>query len=385
MLCFISNLLLTMDEHLYIRIVYALMLLVFMFCGCLRCCNLWNFSAGRMSEVYPARGEAAAAYFSVVLLFPFVLYPVGTVDTWTFVRCFWIIYVPAAASLALKKFFFRDTDCKGKIYRIVFVGVIPSVVLVFMFIFACMGGARFGSGHWIIYFVGSLGGCLGIYMIYVLCGICRKAWVGANVNPSDPDIFPRRFGMTISGVCIAGLGMAWAVFIVNTTQIHATIAVIALMAGMGILVAILHPQWKSVPEGVRTRAGLALHRGSRKNILSEARLESLEHQIRRIVESEKLYLDPDLKRDTLKERLEINHSYLSEVFTRRFGSLNRYLNLLRMEYAMRYAAEHPQVKLTEVARISGFGSMNTFYRTKKQYEKEGRDNNSCNSPDIKTL
>lgn len=106
----------------------------------------------------------------------------------------------------------------------------------------------------------------------------------------------------------------------------------------------------------------------KKYILSEAQLDCLEGQIRKIVEKRKLFLNPNLNRDMLMEKLDVNRSYLSEVFTRRLGPLDQYVNLLRMEYAVRYAAEHPDAKLTEVARSSGFGSMTTFYRTKASYE-----------------
>lgn len=96
----------------------------------------------------------------------------------------------------------------------------------------------------------------------------------------------------------------------------------------------------------------------------------MERQIRKIVESGKLYLDPNLKQGNLEKMLNINRSYLSEVFARRFGSLSVYLNTLRMEHTVRYAAEHPDAKLVEIVQHSGFGSMNTYYRAKTAYEAE---------------
>lgn len=359
-----------MDEYIYVRIAYGLMLLVFMFCGCLRCCNLWQFPAGKMDVVYPARREAAAAYFSVILLAPCVVYPVGTEDTWTFVRCFWIIYVPAAASIALKHFFSKDASPKVRRCRLIAVGAIPAVVLGVLFCFACLGGSRLGSGHWLVYAVGALGILLAAYMIYVLAWICVKSQSSEDELGRRRDDFPRHFCRAISGVTVAGLAMSWAVFIADTPMMHALIAAVALLAGMGILITILHRQWNPGPERDGRLPVMTSAKERRKNMLSDAQLESLERRIRQIVENERLYLDPDLRRDTLQERLEVNHSYLSEVFARRFGSLNRYLNLLRIEHAQRYAAEHPNVKLSEVARISGFGSMNTFYRARKQYEED---------------
>ena len=358
-----------MDEHIYVRIAYAMMLFVFMFCGCLRSCNLWGFTAGRMEDVFPARREAAAAYFSVLLLFPCLVYPVGTVDTWLLARCFWILYVPAAASLALKQFFCRTVHPNGKYLRIALAAGAPAAVLAVLLSFACRGGSSLMESQWLIYAVGTLGVLLGVYMICVLfeiCGIARMDTVG---RAESADIFPRHFCLAVSGISLSGLGMAWAVFIVDSPQMHAAIAAVAMLAGMGILITILHRLWKPATQSLRPRNACNAQKEGRKNVLSDAQLESIEHQIRHIVETEMLYLDPRLKRETLQKRLDINHSYLSEVFARRFGSLNSYLNLLRIEHAMRYVAEHPHVKLSEVARISGFGSMNTFYRAKKQYEQ----------------
>lgn len=359
-----------MDEHIYVRVAYALMLLVFMFCGCLRCCNLWNYSTGKMSDVYPARREAAIAFFGVALLFPCVAYPFGTVDTWIFVRCFWILYVPSTASLALKKFFFKEENPKRTQFRLVLVGGIPVLLSLVLFGYACMGGASLDAGHWLIDTVTVTGALLGTYLIYVLAELVVMMRRTDDEQQCASVAFPRKFGRGITAVCLAGLALAWAVFIADSATMHTVIAASAMFSGMGILITILHPQWKPSAKGLALLPAMSTEKEGRKNLLSETQLDILERQIRQLVETEKLFLEPDLTRGTLKERLDINHSYLSEVFSRRFGSLNRYLNTLRMEYALRYAAEHPNIKLTEVARVSGFGSMNTFYRAKKQYEAE---------------
>ena len=106
----------------------------------------------------------------------------------------------------------------------------------------------------------------------------------------------------------------------------------------------------------------------KKYTLSDAQLDSIERQIRDFVEGKKQYLDPELVQKTLEKKLGVNHYYLSEVFARRFGSLSQYLKTLRMEQAIRYAAEHPNAKRVEVAHHSGFGSDKSYYRAKITYE-----------------
>lgn len=181
------------------------------------------------------------------------------------------------------------------------------------------------------------------------------------------------------------LVVAWGAFINGTPEWHLAIAGSITVGGMGILVTILHPQWEKsrLPLVVSPKTGVMQtarqlegvpdrpsRKENRKCSLSEAQLDSMERQIRKIVESGKLYLDPNMKQEMLEKKLDINRSYLSEVFARRFGSLSVYLNTLRMEHAVRYAAEHPDAKLAEIVQRSGFGSMNTYYRAKTAYETE---------------
>lgn len=106
----------------------------------------------------------------------------------------------------------------------------------------------------------------------------------------------------------------------------------------------------------------------KKYTLSDAQLDNMERRIRRLVEGRRMYLNPNLKQDALEKKLGINRSYLSEVFARRFGSFSQYLNTLRMEHSIRYAAEHPNAKQTEVLRRSGFGSEKNYYRLRGTYE-----------------
>lgn len=106
----------------------------------------------------------------------------------------------------------------------------------------------------------------------------------------------------------------------------------------------------------------------KKYTLSDAQLDNMERRIRKLVEGRRMYLNPNLRQEALEKKLGINRSYLSEVFARRFGSFSQYLNTLRMEHSIRYAAEHPNAKQTEVLRRSGFGSEKNYYRLRGTYE-----------------
>ncbi len=351
-----------MDEYMLARVVHALLLFVFLFCGLLRSCDLWRFSGRDITELYPARREASSAYFAVMLLIPCVLFPLSSPATRILVRCFWILYIPVTSSIAFRKFFFTDTTGETKYPSPLFLAAVPAAVLVALFIMACADTTSVPQ-EILLGTAGVTGLFSGYCMIHTVSTVLYRTFGKSNI-PDTHDRFPRRFALGISILPVLALIMAWTVFAADTPRWYTAIAATCTIAGMAVLAVILHPQ--------RERRAVAMRekpiRPEKKSILSDAQLDRLERRIRRTVEVQCLYLDPGLNRNTLKEKLDINHSYLSEVFTQRFGSLNRYVNMLRMKHAVRYADEHPEAKLTEVAQNSGFGSMNTFYRTKKLYE-----------------
>lgn len=104
--------------------------------------------------------------------------------------------------------------------------------------------------------------------------------------------------------------------------------------------------------------------------LSAETIDKIELQIRDVVERDRLFLKPDLTKTMLASQLGINDLYLHIVLRKRFGPFNTYINTLRIEYAMRYEAAHPEVKREELALKSGFGSVRTYYRAKTQYDRK---------------
>lgn len=390
-----------MSEESYHIAAYTALIIVFLFCGLLRLCNPWQLSGKNLDELYPARRIASAAYLSVLLLFPCLLHPQSP-DTLFFARSFWIIYIPAISSLAFRQFFFSDD--KRKKLRLAAVGGVSALAILSLFAFACAGGDALmpysGSVH---YAVGVLGVLLAAYLLHVVVWICHEVFLRWRNEYSNEDDFPRYFAVGICWMSAVTLLAAWGVFFADSALWDAVFVTGITFAGMGILVTILHPQRQKkgagegnaiIPDATRSveekpeedeqaekTGGLQVAEmpeqaadkmtvvpQERTKKLSPSQLDNFERLIRRKVEGKKLFLDPNLKRDILEKDLNINHSYLSEVFTLRFGSFYKYVNSLRVEYAIRYAAEHPQAKQTEIALHSGFGSVRTYCRVKTLYE-----------------
>ena len=80
-------------------------------------------------------------------------------------------------------------------------------------------------------------------------------------------------------------------------------------------------------------------------------------------------MDPNLTRAELESKIHVNRSYLTITFRERFISFYNYLNVLRMEQAIRYANEHPEAKQQEIADNSGFGSQRSYSRARKLYQE----------------
>lgn len=95
-------------------------------------------------------------------------------------------------------------------------------------------------------------------------------------------------------------------------------------------------------------------------------------QLKQAIETDKVYLDPDVTLVSLAERIQTNRTYLSEVIHLTYGrSFSDYINHLRIEYAMQLMREKKQlgspILVKEVAMASGYPISSSFYRA---FERE---------------
>ncbi len=400
-------------DLLYIRVAHAALLFIFVFCGVLRSLDFWKTLGKDADELYPARHTVTCVYFSVVALLPCALHP-QSADAQLLARCFWILFVPAATALCYKRFFYGDACYKR--LRIALVGGVPLAFVLALSCIALAGGdvlMRYQQA--VVHAAGLLGALLTAYEIHVMLWLWHIA-SDATARVAD-ELFPKKFASGMLWVSSSVLAVTWTIFLFGGVFAYTVFAGVIALVGLGILIVILHPQRverqvgeerqggmvpvsdegqpeeettsSEVDAPVKTDAcrmedekpGAAAGNGAefpvesaqskeKKYMLSEAQLDSMERQIRKFEVGKRQYLDPRLTRKTLEEKLGVNHFYLSEVFTRRFGSLTLYLNTLRMEHAIRYAAEHPDAKQAEVVHHSGFGSDNSYYRAKRTYAAE---------------
>lgn len=66
------------------------------------------------------------------------------------------------------------------------------------------------------------------------------------------------------------------------------------------------------------------------------------------------------------ERCSFSRSYVSRVFTDRFGGFSDYVNGLRLKYYDHYMSQHPNATGEAAAEASGFTSYRAYSRAKER-------------------
>ena len=86
-------------------------------------------------------------------------------------------------------------------------------------------------------------------------------------------------------------------------------------------------------------------------------------RISKLMESQRLFLNPDLKLSDVATALGTNRNYISDCINRQRGcSFTQFVNTYRVEHAKMLLRSQPDMKITEVCMASGFASENTFFR-----------------------
>lgn len=96
---------------------------------------------------------------------------------------------------------------------------------------------------------------------------------------------------------------------------------------------------------------------------------TLRERIEKVMVSEQLFLNPELKLVDLVKLLNTNRNYVYKAMNVDMKmSFSEYVNRLRVDYAEQLIASHPELTLQEVAIRSGFASTPSFYRNFKAFK-----------------
>lgn len=99
---------------------------------------------------------------------------------------------------------------------------------------------------------------------------------------------------------------------------------------------------------------------------SPADMEYLAKEIRKLMDQEKIFLQPNLKLNDLATRLNTNRNYVYNAINKEIGmSFSDYVNMKRIHYAAFLIEKNPKAILADIAYKSGFSSASSFYRNFK--------------------
>ena len=97
----------------------------------------------------------------------------------------------------------------------------------------------------------------------------------------------------------------------------------------------------------------------------------LKERLVQTMEKEQLFLQTDLKLNMLARKLGTNRTYLLQTLGSELHmNFSEYINRLRIAYAEDMMAQHPEKSKNEVAMLSGYSSLSSFYRNWKLYGKK---------------
>ena len=207
-----------------------------------------------------------------------------------------------------------------------------------------------------------------IMMVY--CGVAMwQVWqwmrVARDVNYSNPEDFPTEYAHRVWLAPVVLTPLIWPAFILNSPTVMAVLIVPLSIFNIILLITVM-PVWrrdKILSSSEEDEIDIDIDAPAE---LAEERNERIAAEIEQFVNTEAAYLDPHLKLEQIVERCSFSRSYVSRVFTERFGGFSDYVNGLRINYFERYKLQHPNSTEDAAAEASGFTSYKAYTKAKER-------------------
>lgn len=369
-----------MESSLFCYSACLILIVTGVICSIIRWHHLCHPYDKQANYFYPSRKHVTGYFLSTLFLLPYLIHG-DSPDTWLFVRCFFILYIPSFGGVSLRNYF----ACRVKYWWMNFllVNFLPGLALLTLFVFACIGKGYLAPWYdYITYFMVFLSLFVVIHLMYVTHWLTQRIYDYQHGEYSNEENFPVRFAQQIVFAPLILWILSMGVFLTNNPVVYALFNLILSAFGVRLLLFILPSHRaechsiensieKTVDESQEEREEvLEVYSDEviiRPRELSDTLMGQLEEKIRNAIIGEKLYLDPNFNKQDLVRRLGTNRTYLSIVFRERLSSFYDFVNAQRIEHALRYREEHPEASQLEVAVNSGFGTVRTYNRVKKLY------------------
>ena len=143
------------------------------------------------------------------------------------------------------------------------------------------------------------------------------------------------------------------------------LALFFLLAGAGAFIYFLIYRNKTLKKLYERNVELTQSAFSFENLVKEENPEPLKRIFEKLVElmeSEKIYAEPNLTINSIAQKLQTNRSYLSSsISTYAEMNFNNFINSYRIREAKRLILQNPNLSLNEVMYMCGFNSRTPFY------------------------
>ena len=186
------------------------------------------------------------------------------------------------------------------------------------------------------------------------------------VNYSNPEDFPMEYASRVWASPIVLTPFLWPGFLTDSRTVMAILCIPLAVFNIVLLLNVM-PVWRraailtdsTIEEEMDVVDGAPAE-------LAEERTSRIAAEIEQFVNTEAAYLDPHLKLEQVVERCSFSRSYVSRVFSERFGGFSDYVNGLRISYYEHYKAKHPNSTEDAAAEASGFTSYKAYLKAKER-------------------
>ena len=365
------------EPEIYYAAACLIMVCSSLFCAMVRYFHMCRPFDEHEEYFYPARKLITFVYACFAM--PAVwLFRMDSPDAWLFVQVFLVLFLPGAAVISFRRFFFYEKKHRLPVFFIV--GIMPFLLIAALWAFAWIGGDVLYRHRGILMpFIGAYSLLIMFELLHVTLRLYRQIRKHHREEYSNDDDFPVRFAGFVVFLPLVYIIASWILFVSGSRAYNMLLQVCVAVMHVVILIKILHPQ-RSGLGNVVEETGTAITEKIEEIIssvqtadkdntftLPAATMDELEEKIRHALTVQKLYLNPNLKLSDIADAVESNSKYVSLVMNERFESFYAEVNRLRIKAAIRYKEQHPSADRDEIAVNSGFSNVKTYSRNLKLY------------------
>lgn len=108
----------------------------------------------------------------------------------------------------------------------------------------------------------------------------------------------------------------------------------------------------------------------KEDTITETYENSLSQKLDRLMQEKRTFLENDLRLEQVTRELGTNRTYLLQALNEEKGmTFKEYINRLRIEYAEQLMESNPHLTKSEIATMSGYNTLSSFYRNYNTYHK----------------